>query len=43
MSLLKSYSMMQNARVTALTLSELLRENEQGVGTKCKAIGCLET
>ena len=35
--------MMQNARVTALILSELLRENQQGVGTKRKAIGCLET
>ena len=31
MSLLKCYWMLQNARVTAFTISELLRENQQGV------------
>ena len=31
MSLIKSYSILQNPRVTAFTVSELLRENQQGV------------
>ena len=31
MSLIKSYYMLQNTRVTAFTVSELLRENQQGV------------
>ena len=30
MSLIKGYCMLQNARVTAFTISELLRENQQG-------------
>ena len=29
MSVMKSYLMLQNARVTAFTISELLRENQQ--------------
>ena len=33
-SLIKCYWMLQNARVTAFTVSELLRENQQGVGVK---------
>ena len=32
MSLIKSYWMLQNARVTAFTVSELLREYQQGEG-----------
>ena len=32
MSLVKCYWMLQNARVTAFTVSELLRENHQGAG-----------
>ena len=32
MFLLKCYWMLQNARVTAFTISELLRENQQGGG-----------
>ena len=32
MSLIKSYLLLQNARFTALTVSELLRENQQGGG-----------
>ena len=32
MSLIKSYQMLQNASVTAFTISELLRENRQGEG-----------
>ena len=32
MSLIKCYWMLQNARVTAFTVSELLRENQQGAG-----------
>ena len=31
MSLMKCYWMLQNARVTAFTVSKLLRENQQGV------------
>ena len=31
MSLMKCYWMLQNARVTAVTVSELLRENQHGV------------
>ena len=31
MSLIECYWMLQNARVTAFTVSELLRENQQGV------------
>ena len=31
MSIMKCYWMLQNARVTAFTVSELLRENQQGV------------
>ena len=30
-SLIKYYAILQNARVTAFTISELLRENQQGV------------
>ena len=30
MSLMKSYLMLRNARFTAFTVSELLRENQQG-------------
>ena len=30
MSLMKRYRMLQNPRVTACTVSELLRENQQG-------------
>ena len=30
-SLIKCYRMLQNARVTAFTVSELLMENQQGV------------
>ena len=30
MSLVKCYSMLQNARVTAFTVFQLLRENQQG-------------
>ena len=30
MSLMKCHGMLQNARVTAFTISELLRENQQG-------------
>ena len=32
MSLMKCYKMLQNSRVTAFALSELLRENQQGGG-----------
>ena len=32
MSLLIFYGTLQNTRVTACTVSELLRENEQGMG-----------
>ena len=32
MFLMKSYSMLQNSRVTAFTVSELLRENQQDGG-----------
>ena len=31
MSLIKSYLILQNAKVTAFTISELLSENQQGV------------
>ena len=34
MSLIKCYWILQNARVTASTVSELLREYQQGVGSK---------
>ena len=34
MSLMKCYLMLQNARATVLTISELLRQNQQG----CKII-----
>ena len=34
MSLIKRYRMLQNVRVTAFTVSELLRENQQGEGGK---------
>ena len=33
-SVIKSYWMLHNARVTAFTVSQLLRENQQGVGGK---------
>ena len=33
MSLIKCYWMLQNARVTAFTVSELLRKNQQGGGS----------
>ena len=32
MSLIKCYWMLQNARITSFTVSELLRENQQGEG-----------
>ena len=34
-SLIKFYRILQNARVTAFTVSELLMENQQGVGCVC--------
>ena len=34
MSLKKCYCMLQNARVTAFSVSELLKENQQGRGLK---------
>ena len=36
-SLIKCYRMLQNARVTAFTVSELLMENQQGV--RCVCVG----
>ena len=35
-SLIKCYSMLQNARITAVTIFELLKKINKGVGRECK-------